>query len=304
MPYPPVYGTPISMSKPTVIMNAKLWSIHEGNKYVSCPSVVERLPSGQYSVGSSDSYGYHLVKEEGITDDLLDLPDSVSAEVIEKVITFWTLENQFKEHGLLWKRGVLLYGPPGSGKTSILQILSKKIVEDDGIVIQLEYPLAAIKVLHTLRNIEPNRKVLLLLEDIDAIIDEYGESDLLSLLDGEQQINNIVFLATSNYPEKLDKRFKNRPSRFDIVKNIGLPSDKAREVFLRNKALYIKEEEIPVWVKNTKGFSIAHLKELIILVEIFNNSFENALQQIKEMIGSNPHSDDESKTNFGFTPGK
>ena len=62
----------------------------------------------------------------------------------------------------------------------------------------------------------------------------YAESEYLSLLDGENQIGNVVYVATTNYPEKLDKRFTDRPSRFDVVQKISMPNEDGKKI------LYIK----------------------------------------------------------------
>ena len=57
-----------------------------------------------------------------------------------------------------------------------------------------------------LRSIEPDTQIVCLFEDIDAYIGTYGEEEILSLLDGETQINKVLNVATTNYPRKLDQR--------------------------------------------------------------------------------------------------
>jgi hypothetical protein len=84
------------------------------------------------------------------------------------------------------------------------------------------------KCLQMLRAVEPERQVVGILEDVDALIERYGESEYLSLLDGEAQVDNVVYVATTNYPERLDARIVDRPSRFDTIRYIGMPSAGAR----------------------------------------------------------------------------
>jgi len=110
--------------------------------------------------------------------------------------------------------------------------------------------------MNMIRRIEPTRQILAIMEDLDSLVHEYGESAFLSLLDGENQINNIVFVATTNYPQKLDKRFKNRPSRFDTVKYIGMPSAQARDTYIRAKIKDVSEKDIKQYVSKSEGYSV------------------------------------------------
>lgn len=212
----------------------------------------------------------------------------------------------FRSLGFLWKRGVLLYGPRGSGKTSTLQLIIKEIVNRGGIAVFVKEPKLTASGLEMLRRIEPDRPVVVLVEDIDAIQHNYGEADLLSMLDGDLQIDNVVFIATTNYPEKLDKRLVNRPSRFDIVRKIGMPTAEARAIYLaaRNDRLADNEVEFEKWINETDGFSIAHLKELIVSVEALDADFDETVTRLRVMMDSTPDShDDDEKRTIGFGSG-
>jgi hypothetical protein len=52
---------------------------------------------------------------------------------------------------------------------------------------------------------------------VDAMLREGQEERLLSFLDGKTQIDHVLFMATTNYPERLDQRFRARPSRFESL---------------------------------------------------------------------------------------
>ena len=60
--------------------------------------------------------------------------------------------------------------------------------------------------LKVFREIEPNRSIIYIFEDIDSIIEHHGEDEILSVLDGEMQVNKVLNIATTNYPERLDRR--------------------------------------------------------------------------------------------------
>lgn len=280
---------------------AKMWAV-AGNEYFPCEQAVDELPVGQYTIESSQMRGIYFNKKDVTLDSLLTLPDSASEDILEHIEQFWTREQHYRDFGFLWKRGIMLWGPPGSGKTSTLQLVSNQVIQKGGIAVYVTVPHIAAKGLEMLRIVEPKRPLVVMLEDIDAIIENYGEADLLAILDGELQIDNVVFIATTNYPERLDKRFKNRPSRFDIVKKIGMPNRDARRIFLLNKNPRLKEneEELRLWVDKTDGFSIAHIKELIVSVEVFGVSFEEAHERLYTMINIEFSAEDGYERKFGF----
>lgn len=281
--------------------NSRLWAV-SGDAYLPCEEATPTIPAGHYVVDYSPDRGVFLRKHNFSLDDLIELPDSSSEKLINHIEKFWTLENHFRNYGFLWKRGMLLWGPAGSGKTSLLQTVANKLIKRDGVALSVEDPRMSAIGLHLLRKIEPKRPLVCLLEDIDTIIDRYGESSLLALLDGEQQIDNVVYIATTNYPEKLDARFINRPSRFDIVEKIGMPNESARTVFLKakSKQLAADPERLQQWVNDTDGFSVAHLKELIISVEVFEVEYTKALIRLKTMMECRNSSDEFRKTEMGF----
>lgn len=293
---------PVVESPTDVKTNAKMWAV-AGQDFFPCETAVDLLSPGQYTVKNCMSRGIYFSSRDINLDDLLVLPDSNSELVISHINDFWSSEPVFREYGFLWKRGILLWGPPGSGKTSTVQQLSKQIVDMGGITVYCVNPDLTAKGLEILRRIEPTRPVVVILEDMDAIIEQFGESDLLAMLDGELQIDNVVFVATTNYPQRLDKRFINRPSRFDEIIKIGMPSSEARRYYLfqKNPRLQKDISELEEWVSLTKGFSVAHLKELIISVECFSKSVTNATGRLKAMMEATPSQyADEERTQFGF----
>jgi SpoVK/Ycf46/Vps4 family AAA+-type ATPase len=132
------------------------------------------------------------------------------------------------------------------------------------------------------------------MEDLDQIIYHGNVSAILNLLDGvEASVDNVVWLATTNRPERLEQNIKNRPSRFDRRFEFKDPDITARRAYL---ASLIKERDygkydLDVWSKDTEGFSFAHMKELFISVVIFGNSYADVIAELKGM-GDAIHSDE------------
>jgi SpoVK/Ycf46/Vps4 family AAA+-type ATPase len=196
---------------------------------------------------------------------------------------FWDMEDRYRKHGLLYKRGILLFGPPGSGKTATIALLNKILLDKAGVVVMCDHPKITSLGLEALRRIEPERRIICIMEDIDEIIEKYGEHDLLALLDGENQVDRIVMLATTNYPDKLGARIVNRPSRFDERIFVGMPTPAARHKYLTNILGEGATENIDKWVADTDGLSIAHLREMTAAVRCLDQDYDVVLKRLKSM---------------------
>lgn len=283
-------------------VNAKMWSKSGENTYFTCEQAVETLPAGMYTCVHSDYAGFGFNAVPKISDQLLVLPDTAGETIIKDLKHFWTRQEQFREYGFLWKRGVLLYGCPGTGKSSLVtQICDYVHKELDGLTIQAFNPALTAKCLSTLRLLEPTRLIVVVLEDVDDILYHHGEADMLSLMDGETQLDNIVYIATTNYPEKLDKRFVDRPSRFDVIMKIDLPTYNARKMFFNVKVPTLTEEQLDLWSKSTDRFSVAHMKEVIVSVCCLGNDFDQTIARLKKMTTQKLSSDEFGSGGFGFT---
>lgn len=282
------------------VVSGKSWA-SSGDDFSGIGDSHSRLPNGLYSCEVDGQGRPFLRKMANNIDSLIDLPDSESERLLEEVMHFRDLKESFKKRGFLYKRGILLWGPPGSGKTvTIQQLLKLFVTSGDGVAVMLGHPELAAACLHMLRGIEPERQVLAIAEDLDALIDRFGESGYLNLLDGESQLQNVVYVATTNYPERLDKRFVDRPSRFDTIRKIGMPTAAARKAYLRAKMQDANDITIERFVKGTEGFSIAYLRELIVLTQCFGFGFEESLRRLNEMHKKQPKSSDADSSVFGF----
>lgn len=259
---------------------ARSWA-QSGDRFWGIGKTHTSVPSGVYVPMISNSIGAYLQKMENKTDELLRFPDSASEDVLREIDEFQNLRQNFRDYGFLHKRGILLHGPPGSGKTSTIQLLIDKLVHrGGGVALFVENPLVATEAFRMIRGIEKERQILAIMEDFDSLVERYGASAYLALLDGEAQVDNVVMLATTNYPSRLEKRFVDRPSRFDLIKEIGMPNADARRLYLKSKAKDMPEEDIEKLVALTEDYSIAHLREVIILNRVFGKSVEDSIARM------------------------
>jgi len=258
------------------------------------------LPAGLYDFHMTTS-GPVFDKRQINVDTLINFPDSLSESVLNEIDKFWTAKDAFLKYGFLQRRGYMLYGPQGSGKSCLVQQIVKGIIDKNGLAfLGNNNPDAFGNILNTLRIIEPDRPIVCLFEDIDAIIQRHGESELLSLLDGEIQISNVLNIATTNYPEKLDPRIVARPRRFDRIIKIDMPESRIRKIYFEHKLLDTAPEEIDRWVEATVGFSFAALADLVISVKCLGNNFEDTVDTLKRLQTRKVSSKDFDPVTVGF----
>jgi hypothetical protein len=264
-----------------------------GDNFYGVGETRESLPPGLYRCVYLEMIGPALCKQKVETDNLLELPDEAGSAILAEFQTFWGIADKFRERGFLHKRGFLLWGPPGSGKTSQVHLMVKRLISElQGVVLFLDRPDCAAACLQMARKIEPHRPMIAIMEDLDALVKKFGENEYLALLDGEAQVDNIVFLGTTNYPEYLDRRFVDRPSRFDTIRYIGVPSAAARRTYLQTKEPSLADRELEAWVNASEGFSVAHLKEVIIAIKCFDQPLEDVVKRLEEMQARKPTSED------------
>ena len=281
-------------------MTKSQWAVLPNDTFTAIGTTVTHLPPAIYTLSSDGNGVVYYNKTRILTDSLIELDDSAALRVIDGIETFWESKKKFDRFGILFKRGILLWGPAGSGKTATVNMLMNDLVKRGGMVVIVQQPGIAIKGLHELRRIEPDRPIIIVLEDIEEMIDNYGEHGLLGLLDGEHQVSNVVVLATTNYPERLGERIINRPSRFDEVILVDMPSAKARYRYLKHVLKNtVPEEELQAWVAATEKFSIAHLRELIVATQCLDRPYAEVIDRLKRM-KIRPNSEKRNKEEVGF----
>lgn len=253
-----------------------------GTGFQPCPGTIKTLPAGCYRPCTGSS-GYWLNPANVVTDSLVQFPDTKSDLVISEIDHFWTLKDKFKQFGFSHKRGYLLWGPPGSGKSCTVAMVISKMVKKGGLVMLADHPKVLSNCLQQIRSAEPDREIVVIWEDIDTVIEMYGESEVLAVLDGESQIANVVFIATTNYPQRLDARITNRPSRFDRIEKIDMPNEEARGMYLMAKAGTTQAPDGTDLLKETDGMSIAHLRELIVGIWCQGSDPKIVLGRLKRM---------------------
>ena len=97
-------------------------------------------------------------------------------------------------------------------------------------------------------------------------------------------------LATTNYPEKLDRRIISRPRRFDRILRIDAPDARMREAYFARKVPDLTAAELARWVDLTDGLPFAALAEMVISVCCLGNELEEAAELLRSLDAHNPSS--------------
>lgn len=200
--------------------------------------------------------------------DELVLPEALATSLVNDVKHFLASRAVYSEAGATWKRGMLLLGPPGNGKTHAI----KALIRQSGL------PCIYVKSFSG-RHTDPANSIpevferaralapcVLVLEDLDALIDDENRSFLLNELDGFAANEGLLTIASSNHPERLDPSLLHRPSRFDRKYRFELPDADLRRRYLGRWAERlpggVPTETLAKAVELTEGFTFAYLKEV------------------------------------------
>lgn len=191
----------------------------------------------------------------------------------------------FSDFGISPPRGILLHGPPGTGKTMLLRCVANSITEAH--VLTINGPSIVSKYLgeteNAIRDIFNEAKKfqpsIIFMDEIDSIApsrtsDDSGETEsrvvaqLLTVMDGMGDNGRIVVVGATNRPNSIDSALR-RPGRFDQEVEIGIPDVEAREEILtkqfakmNSEKCQITKEEIASIASKTHGYVGADLTAL------------------------------------------
>jgi GTPase SAR1 family protein len=245
---------------------------------------------------------YKAVSEEIDADELFDLPNDIVEDVVNEIESFLDKAELFRKYKIVHKRGVMLNGVPGCGKTSLINRIAKKVIARGGYVFRIrnmnELNTYCDFIHSVLRVINPDAPIITVMEDIDSLA-EQNESILSNFLDGDDQFDHNLILATTNRIHQMNDLML-RPSRFDWIITIETPTPEVREFYFLKKG--VEEDEVKDWVKVSEGMTMADLKELFIAVKLLDNDLTKTVEKLKNQKKHVANSTFQPKPNrIGFT---
>jgi len=246
----------------------------------------DKLPPGIYELGYNadrDEVVFQKFKNEH--DSLLDLPSKEYSSLVAELEHFMLPETKvkFEQNGFLYKRSAILWGAAGTGKSCLINRIANKVIDLQGVVLFNPDPRILPKAFKVLTEIEPETRVMVIFEEFDETIRRF-EEQMLSILDGEVQKANVIYMAATNNIEKIPARIR-RPGRFSSVVEIKFPDELARNHYLKVKLPDMTKEDRAEWVSKTEGLSIDELKETVLAVVCLGQDLEAVVVRIRENKG-------------------
>lgn len=207
----------------------------------------------------------------GSTLDNLVLRGTLKDDIRVDLESFFANQGTYERYAVPWKRGILLVGPPGNGKThavkALVNSLRRNCLYVKSFRSQMPDEMSIQMVFNQARQSSP---CILVLEDLDSLVTPTNRSFFLNELDGFAGNDGILTLATTNHPERLDPAILDRPSRFDRKYPFDLPAEPERAAYidLWNRTLEpelrLSDGGMQAVAAATDGFSFAYLKELFV----------------------------------------
>lgn len=242
---------------------------------------ISALEPGMYSVGYSQNDGIFACKKDFVYDELTDLSDDSAEKLLSEIKMFWNKKEAFAKANVVHKRAALIEGPPGTGKSSIITMVCKDLIENGGVIFNVKNDDNLTFVLSFVcdhfRKIEPEKPVIVIMEDIDKYDD--CDEEILDFLDGKSSIEHCFTIMTTNDSSRIPDNIL-RPSRTDLRVLVDYPSDKVREEFFKFKE--IDPEIIKDLVSKTKKCSLADLKEIVMSTTLFDYTIEEAILKVTQ----------------------
>ena len=215
--------------------------------------------SMMFGLGGNSNVKVYVQSTEGIHFSDVAGEDEAK-ENLQEVVNYLHDPSKYQEIGASMPKGILLVGPPGTGKT----MLAKAVAGESNVpffsisgseFVEMFVGMGASKVRDLFKQAKEKAPCIVFIDEIDAIGQkrsggQYGGNDereqtlnqLLTEMDGFESNNGVIILAATNRPESLDPALT-RPGRFDRRVPVELPDLKGREEILKVHARKIKVAE-------------------------------------------------------------
>ena len=240
--------------------------------------LLEQLEEGFYQNGPLKNaffdMEYNFISRNEMIDKLLAWNDDIKQQLSKDVIEFLKVMPILREKGLPNSRGIILSGPPGTGKT----MMAKSIAAQANVTTMLISAEMISSKSDVKKAFKIGRKLsptLMIIEDIDTagtvsrkFTDHPILGEYLQAMDGMEPNDGMLILATTNHTENIDPAISDRPGRFDRIIDVPLPNNRQRRKMIQNLLTKMPSEKISkniisIVAKKSEGLSGAWVREIV-----------------------------------------
>jgi signal recognition particle receptor subunit beta len=235
----------------------------------------ESLPNGVYyheygSASLPERISPMIIREDKyveLMDSLKELDDGIDQFIQNKQI--------YTDSCSAYKLGILLFGPPGSGKTSYMREFIRK---KDAIVIFMD-GVPSRKFLEKLETSTKNRVKIVVFEEAVSLLESSEDiREMLDFLDGSKSLTNTIYFLSTNYPESIPENIV-RNGRIDIFVRVDYPNINARKKLI---SLYLKREASEEELTLTENLPIVDIREICFSHKKTSKSFKECVKIIED----------------------
>ncbi len=195
------------------------------------------------------------------------LPPALMAQVERDVLGFFSpkVRKLYKKLDVPYRRGVILHGPPGNGKTSLIRMVGGKLPKVPFMLLRSDREVDDRSIRRVIDRWQKQAPAVLVIEDLNWLLKQIDVGQFLNLLDGIERpdAKGLLLLATTNYPEQLDPAVNNRPGRFDVTIELPNPDTSLRQAFFDKTLGDLDEDTRTQAATKSQGLSFAHLREVL-----------------------------------------
>lgn len=220
-----------------------------------------------------------------------------SKSIMDEAKLFFSQKEVYDHLEKQMKRAILIYSPPGFGKTCAINKVSERLKAEDPGTVVIYWPTAEVDARHVTRflssrseYVKDATRLVFVIEDIGGgeIEGSNGsrgvDSSLLNLLDGVDVTFPLptFIMATTNYPANLLDALADRPGRFDEFIELEPPNFEQRVElikFIAKRQGDLNDEEMEA-LKRAENFSVAHLSEVVERSMLKGKTFAEVVDEI------------------------
>lgn len=200
-------------------------------------NMIHALPAGVYTARITSTGELHLVPTAVTKDLIVDLDTPTAMHVKREVTDFFDQEitSRLAAAQLKHRRGIILHGEAGTGKTSLVRAIFPQLIEQNAVIL-LDPDVSSLvrQIIPAIRRTDANRPIVIVFDEFHYVVDR-SATYLLQLLDGLTSPDHIITIGTTNYMARIPKTICARPSRFSLVLEVPHLPESARHVYAQTK---------------------------------------------------------------------